>query len=183
VKLREAGEVRRIIAKGYSEIEKSSQISVKAAIYNKLCEADMQDVAEILMFFSAMETSMSGAPNYTFNISGTVGNLNLGEQIGQITTSLTIVSKQGASAAEFAQAVKSLTDEVLASTDLRDPQKRDAVEALEYLSHQATLEPAKRKAGILKSVVESIPTILSVTSSGIEIWAKHGDQIRQFLGL
>jgi hypothetical protein len=177
-------EARRIIAETYSEIEKSSKVPVKAAIYNKLCEAGMQDLAEILMFYSAMEgaMSMSGAPSYTFNISGTVGNLNLGEQIGQITTSLTVVSKQGTGAAEFAQAVKSLTDEVLRSEDLGDPKKKEAIEALEFISQQAVIEPEKRKSGMLKIVVESVPKILSTVASGAAIWAKYGDHIRHFLG-
>jgi hypothetical protein len=176
---------RRIIAKAYSRIEKSSNVCVKAAIYDELCNAGQHELAEILMFYSAMEgaMSMSGTPSYTFNISGTVGNLNLGEQIGQITTSLTVVSRQGAGAAEFAQAVKSVTEEVVHCFDLGDPQKKEAIDALEFISQQATIEPEKRKAGILKSVVESIPKILSSAASGIAIWTKYGDHIRHFFGL
>jgi hypothetical protein len=176
---------RGIITKAYSTIEKSSKVPVKAAIYNELCEAGVQELAEILMFYSAMEgvMSMSGTPNYTFNITGTVGNLNLGEQVGQITPSLMVVSQQGSGAVEFAQAVKSLTDEVLNSPDLGNQQKKETIEALEFISQQASIEPEKRKSGILKSVVDSLPKILSTVASGAAIWAKYGDHIKHFLGL
>jgi hypothetical protein len=175
---------RTIIAGAYAKIEAGGgKVRIKQAVFNELTEAGYPDLAEMLMSYSAMEGAVSVSDKPIINIiNSQVGNLNLGSQIGNINTSLSVVSQQGASGKDFAEAVKAVTEAVLGAAELNDAQKKEAVQSLEFISQEAATPPEQRKTGVLRTVVESIPKVLSAAASAVAIWAKYGSHIRLFFG-
>jgi hypothetical protein len=121
----------------------------------------------------AKERQMSEINN--FNISGQVGNLNLGEQYGAVTNTLTQLAGNGEKQKEVASALRALVEGVRSSSSLTDPEKADLLEGLNALGEQAKEEKPKRFT--VAALLKSLPEALKVTSALSELWAAHGPTV------
>jgi hypothetical protein len=61
-------------------------------------------------------------------------------------------------------------------------QKKEAMDALEFIGKEAEETPEKRRLGILRPVVESIPKVLSSASAAITAWHTVGPHVLKFFG-
>lgn len=180
--------VRVILSREYADISADPAAKPKAVlhVYNKLVESGQQEIADLLMYFHAMtgavQPPMSDRPNITYNISSsTIGSATFSSQVGSITTSMNSVALQPGGM-DFAGALKALTDAVLSATDLQEMQKKEAMDALEFIGKEAEETPEKRRLGILRPVVESIPKVLSSASAAITAWHTVGPHVLKFFG-
>jgi hypothetical protein len=156
-------------------------------IYNELVAEGQQEMADFLMTFHAMtgaiQPPMQDRPNITYNITGSnFGTAAFDSQVGSINTSMNVVAQQQ-NGETFAKALQELTKAVLASNDLQDAQKKEALDAFELVGKQAEEPAEKRKLGILKPVLESIPRILAAASALSTLWQTYGHDITRFFGL
>lgn len=181
----EWSEIRAIITECYAEVETSgdNRVNVKRNIYERLRARGLEKAAEVFMFYDAfVRANMPTGP--VLNISNSqIANANFGNQIGTITSSLQVVSSRDSDGAEFADALRQLTEGVVNSKELNDQQKGELLQGLSYLGKQAEESPEKRHSGILKPVLRSIPDMLSVAASLTELWHSVGPQILRFFGL
>ncbi len=155
--------------------------NAKALAYRKLKQIDPEEAEKFIDYASFYALMDKPAP--TVIVNGVVGNLNLGTQVGHIETALEVAWKQGIEGADFANALKTITDQVLACKDLEDQRKSEIVDSLAFISEEAQSPPEKRKLAVLKSVIESIPKILSSAASLSTLWTKYGPFIAGYLGL
>jgi hypothetical protein len=112
-----------------------------------------------------------------------IGNLNLGSQVGMISTVLESISSGGGSQQEFAQALKELTEAVVSQQALSDTQKREVVQALSTVAEEAPKKPEERSTGTLKAIMAYIPTAISSASQLTTLWEKLGPTIKGYLGI
>jgi hypothetical protein len=180
--------LRKILSREYAKVFSDPSGRPKAAIhvYEELVANGQQELADIMMYFHAVTGAipppMPDRPNITYNISGsTIGSATFSSQVGSINSSVNVVAQQPGGI-EFADALKALTDAVLKSTDLGESDKREALDALELVGKQAEEPPEKRKSGILKPVLESIPKLLSTASTAISVWHSVAPPILKFFG-
>jgi hypothetical protein len=154
-------------------------------VFGELRDNGQIPIAHLLMQFNAiMEGFGMDRPNVTYNFNNaTVANANFGTQIGTITASIESVRKEGGKGAEFATALKTLTEGVVNSQDLNDTQKKEVLEALELLGAEAQQPPEKRKRGLLRPVLDSMPKLLTSASALVNLWHTFGPHITGFFGL
>jgi hypothetical protein len=163
--------------------------SIAAAKLELFAELEAQgrtDLADSFLAYEAVlieRPKVSDKPNVNI-YGGTFGNVNFGKQIGTITASANAVAEANPEkGAAFADAIRTLTQSVTESDDLKDEQKKEALDAIEAIGSQAELSPEKRKPGIFKSALSYLPTILSATASTVKIWDLFGPTIKSFFGL
>lgn len=112
-----------------------------------------------------------------------IANLNLGSQVGTINAALQTISSEDGNQQEFANAIKELTEAIISQNELKDDQKREAVQALSTVAAEAQKKPEERSTGTLKAIIAYIPTIISSVSQLESLWEKVGPTIRGYLGL
>jgi len=180
--------LRKILSREYTKVLADPSGRPKAAIhiYEELVASRQDELADLLMYYhsvtGAIPPPMSDRPNITYNISGsTIGSATFSSQVGSINSSVNAVSQQPGGI-DFAAALKSLTDVVLKSNELAETEKREALDALELVGKQAEEPPEKRKSGVLKPVLDSIPKLLSTASTAINVWHSVGPHILEFFG-
>jgi len=112
------------------------------------------------------------------NISGQVGNLNLGQQYGAVTSNLTNLSTAGGDKEKVATALRALVDGVKNSPELDDENKSELLEGLDDLGRQA--DAAKPKKFTVKALLKSLPETLKVTADLDKLWMEHGHTLIQY---
>jgi hypothetical protein len=125
------------------------------------------------------------APNMNINISNsTVGNLNLGEQIGNINTAVHILAATNDERAkDVAEALKQLTEAISVAPQLSPAQKKENLELLSALATEAQKPQEQRAFGVVKSVVAGLGSALSTAGTLSDLWTKWGPAITVFFGL
>lgn len=114
-------------------------------------------------------------PNMTINISGgQIGNLNLGEIIGDLQATLRAVTDQGGDT--VAECLKQLSEAIVRSKGLEDSAKAESLDQVKEVASQAATEPAKRKKGILKSILATLKSTLSGINDIAGVWV-HAEEI------
>lgn len=180
-------EIAAIILKAHAETESSGakRVSVKTRIYQDLKAKGHDKAAEMFMTYDAVvRASMADQPTNVFNFNNAqIANANFGQQLGTINASLQAVSTRDADGANFADALKRLTEAVVNTPELKDDQKKELLEGLSFLGKQAEEPPEKRHAGILKPVLKSIPDMLSSGASLVALWQALGPHILKFFGM
>ena len=63
-----------------------------------------------------------------------------------------------------------ITDSVIASTDLQDKTKDELIEILKYISSEATAPPGQQRKGITKSVIKKFEDTISVSAKLTQLW-------------
>ena len=103
--------------------------------------------------------------------NSTVGNINLGQQIGHIEAiAKTIASKQGGDNQHFAEALRALTDAIKNAQELKDTDKVEAAQALSEIAEQGNVEPQKRSHGKLKALLAGFPTLIAGAAHLTKLW-------------
>jgi polyhydroxyalkanoate synthesis regulator phasin len=112
-----------------------------------------------------------------------IANLNLGSQVGIINTALETISSGGGNQQEFANSIKELIEAIVSQKELKDDQKREAVQALSTVAEEAQKKPEERSTGTVKAIIAYIPTVISSISQLESLWEKVGPTIKGYLGL
>ena len=112
--------------------------------------------------------------------NSTLGNLNLGSQIGTINIALETVSDQGPAFRGFAEALREFTEATLSQHLLTDSEKSEIVQALSTVAEQATKKPDERSYGTLKAVLLWLPSAISAATDLVTLWDKCGPAIKVF---
>ena len=114
----------------------------------------------------------SASPRYRdihiHNEGSTVGQLNLGQMIGDIETHLQAVT--GPDAEVFGRVIKELVESIGTDAKLSDTAKREAIENVELLAAAAAQPPDKRSLGPIKAVLAGMGGLLGAGSSVVTIW-------------
>ncbi|MBT6047587.1 MAG: hypothetical protein HOG49_12260 [Candidatus Scalindua sp.] len=63
-----------------------------------------------------------------------------------------------------------ITDSVIASSDLQDKIKDELIEILKYISSEATAPPGQQRKGITKSVIKKFEDTISVSAKLTQLW-------------
>jgi hypothetical protein len=116
------------------------------------------------------------------NIYGgsTVGQVNFGQVIGSIQTSMEVVS--GPRADDFKGAMEELLAAIQSDEGLTGSAKADALEQLEYLAEAASEPVAKRRASVLDAVLARVPLVLAAGEASAKAWNTFGPEVTRFLG-
>jgi hypothetical protein len=111
----------------------------------------------------------------------TIGQLNMGEVVGNIETNLKAVT--GPSAEELAQVLKSLVEAIAADGALPDDAKREALQNIDVLASAAAQAPARRAIGPVKAVLTATGALLAAGSSAVSIWQAAEPLLRAHFGI
>jgi hypothetical protein len=174
---------RAIIVEEFMRIRGPSStgesFQAQLAIFNRLRGDGEPGLAELFSIYDSM--CMSAQPprsNVTYNIGhSTIGNAVFDSEVHSITANVNAVSQREASGAEFASAMKQLTNAVAATDELGDAEKKGILEAFELVSSQAKESPEERKMTILKPVLDSLPKLLGAATSLVSLWSSLGPHI------
>lgn len=99
--------------------------------------------------------------------SSTTGALNTGN-IQSVDASITNLKQGGKE--QLANALVTITDSVIASSDLQDKIKDELIEILKYISSEATAPPGQQRKGITKSVIKKFEDTISVSAKLTQLW-------------
>ncbi|MDV5165731.1 MAG: hypothetical protein R2568_03155 [Candidatus Scalindua sp.] len=99
--------------------------------------------------------------------SSIVGVLNTGS-IQSVDASITNL-KQGGNE-QLAEALSTLTDSVIASSDLLDKTKDELIEILSYISSELTVPPEQIRKAIAKSVIKKFEDTINVSAKLTQLW-------------
>ena len=177
---------REIILRHDAEVQAAGagRNSVKLKIYDELRSKGLNDYALLLMTYDAVTRANMANPTsivYNFNDSK-IANANFGTQLGHITASLTAIGGIDQARVDFTSALKQLTEAVVNSTELTDPQKKEALEVFSFLGKEAESPADQRRMGVLRPVFESIPKILSSGAALVNLWHTFGPHITSLFG-
>ena len=159
-----------------------SVADAQLASYNRLKKEGLEDLAGLFMLYhtSLMDVKPPKG-DIKFEIKdSTVGSIAFDSEVSNITTTVNALAQQGGKNAEFATALKNLTEAVTSSTELSAEQKKGILEALELVGQQAQEPPDKRKKTIIQSVLENLPKLLGAAASLTALWHNVGPHILAF---
>jgi hypothetical protein len=106
-----------------------------------------------------------------------ISNLNLGTQMGTINAALQLLSTEGKNHQALADAIKQLTEAVVADRQLNDEQKHEAVEALSVLASDAK---SGKVTVTTKALVSWLPTVVGLSADLMTVWDKVGPALLAF---
>jgi hypothetical protein len=116
-----------------------------------------------------------------FNIrDSAIGVLNAGT-IGSIDAAVTAIKSTGA--VQIGEAVTKLTEGVAASPNLDAEQKNDALEILSALAVEAATPENDRKLAVVKTLLTSFGSLVSVAADLTTLWATWSPAIRTYFGV
>ena len=145
-------------------------------ISQKVLGCDMRGVP-------VLDADLQGRGSTTIHIQhSNVANLNLGSQVGTITTNLQSLSEGGEEHREFAEALEKLTNAVISDSVLKEEEKQEVVEAIATITEETAKKPEARSKVSLKALVTWIPTAISSVNGLVTLWDKVGPIIRGYLG-
>ncbi len=111
----------------------------------------------------------------------TVGQLNLGQVVGNIETHLNAVS--GATADELKSIVAQLVEAVAADERLSEGDKRDVLLNIDYLSEEAAAPTGVRKLWVVKAVLYWMGWTLGAGGSAVTVWEAAHPVLHRFFGV
>jgi len=105
----------------------------------------------------------------TVHISNsTISNLNLGNVVGDLNSSIQQLSTEGHD--ELADALRKLTEGVGASADLNDLVRKELLEHLSIVSEEAAKPAQVRKMGPLKTSIEAVKSAVTLGTQLLTLW-------------
>jgi hypothetical protein len=138
---------------GISEAENRAS-AVKARLNRKLNALPLEAI---------LGTHHAGGTVNTFNISNnTIANLNLGNVVGDLNSSIQQLNTEGHK--ELAEVVRKMTEAVASSEELQDDARKEMLEHLAVVSEESAKAPERRKMGPLKSSLAAIKTGIGVAA-------------------
>lgn len=120
---------------------------------------------------------------HTVKTEGVIGSVVIGSQIqGDFISTLNYIAT--VEDIEVGQALRYLTDEVVASDELPEETKVELIQQLKELSRQAALPSKNRSSrGVLKAILASIASGIGLASGLTTVWSTWGETISKFFGL
>ncbi len=175
---------RTIVIEEHARVKAAggSIADAQLASFNRLKAEGLGDLAEVLFLYHTSLMDMKppkGDVNVTITNS-TVGSVAFDSEVSNITTTVNALAEKGGKSADFADALKKLTEAVTSSGELTDDQKKGILESLELVGQQAQEPAEKRKRTILQSVLDSLPKALGMASSLASLWHSLGPHILNF---
>lgn len=118
------------------------------------------------------------------NISNSaIGVLNTGQIESIESICMNIESLNNSGAQDLSEAIKKLTKAVSECSNLDASKRSEALEQLEELSAQATLQPELRtKTGVLKGIFSCLEGTLAAAGDVAEVWSTWGPVIQRYFG-
>jgi hypothetical protein len=110
---------------------------------------------------------LGNVPVTTINISHNA-NVNLGTVMGDMTGSIQRLNEAGQ--AELAEAIRKLSDAIVASNELEKVTQKEILEHLGVVSDEAAKPPEKRKMGPLKTSLQAISSGIATATQLIGTW-------------
>jgi hypothetical protein len=129
---------------------------------------------------AAMMRRMEERGGHHFEITGTVGVLNLGTILGDVETNLTVIS--GEEAEEVRSRLKEFVEAVLGEDELGEERKREFLEAVSLLSEEATKDEPERRGAVVSSVMRTLGTLSATVGSLASAWAQLEPVLHGFFG-
>lgn len=112
--------------------------------------------------------------------NSTIGVLNTGN-IESVDVSVTSLQQSGDN--QLAEAIKELTNAVVASTELQNDAKNQLIEIISVISAEATAPPERQRKGVVKVLTEQLKNILQISAQLTQIWSVCGPIIVEaFMG-
>lgn len=129
------------------------------------------------------ETPKTDNKHISIHFSGqqSIGNLNLGEIVGNVNSHLEELNFKGQ--IELSQAFKSITRAVTESSQIDDSKKLEYAEYLKLLSEEANKPIDKRNNAVIKTIMTVLGKGLEIGGNLSEIWGTFGSQIISFFNL
>jgi len=120
-----------------------------------------------------------------FNISGgSIGLLNAGNIEDVENIAVNVNSLQQTGNVDPAEALKSLTEATLSSSEISSEKRQELLDLLSELSEQASLVPEQRKKpGVLRAFVSGTGTAFEAAGGLAAAWATWGPAILHFFGV
>lgn len=122
----------------------------------------------------------------SINFFGTanIAMLNAGQMANVESINQNIGALAESGNEQFAEAIKQITEAVVALQDEIDSAERtEILEILESVSTQAALPSEQRQKGVVKALLTGLASALTATGSLAEIWSTWGAGIKTFFGL
>ena len=161
-----------------------SVAEAQLASYNRLRDAGLHDLAHTFMLYhtSLMDVKLSKGDVTVTITDSTVGSVAFDSEVRNINTSVNALTDKGGKTAEFALALKQLTEAATTSNELSEDKKKALLESLEMIGQQAQEPPEHRKTTILKYVFDNLPKAFGVATSLAELWHTVGPTLINFFG-
>jgi len=108
-------------------------------------------------------------PAPAINIShSTVGNINLGNVIGDLNSSIKQLTAEGYR--ELGDALQNLGEAILASKEIGNSEKKDLLEHAAFVSGEMALPSEQRKMGPVKTSIEALKSGVQVATQLVGLW-------------
>lgn len=156
-----------------------SVAEAQLASFNRLREEGLEDLAHLLVLYhTGLMDLQPPKGNVSVSISNsTVGSVAFDSEVSNITTSVSTLTQRGGDSAEFAKALKQLTEAVTGNTEISAEKKKEILELVDTIGQQAQEPPEKRKKTILQYVLDGLPKALGAASSLASLWHSIGPTI------
>lgn len=170
-----AGSIRRLVEAGLLEGHDATSHSSTYAEYLGL-RLTLRGADRLEQLAAAPQAAA------VLNVYGgsTVGQVNLGQVIGNIQTSIQVVS--GPRADDFKRALQELLGAIENDADLSSSARFDAMEQLEYVAEAASQPAANRRGSVLDAVLAKIPLVLAAGEASAKAWSTFGPEVIRFFG-
>lgn len=100
--------------------------------------------------------------------NSTISNLNLGNVVGDLNSSIQQLSTEGRN--DLAEAVRKLTEAVGASEQMNDEVRKEVLEHLSIVSGEAVKPAGSRKMGPLKTSLEAVKSGVALGTQLLTLW-------------
>lgn len=132
------------------------------------------------IFMSIRQLEGDGVSN-VINISQSNGTqVVIDSKVQTINSTITQLSSAGGDAQNVAAALSAMVEVVTHASDLQAETQKEVVECLALLAKQAVKPAAERENGIVRSVLATLPSLLSSASSLGSLWAQYGPALEGF---
>jgi Mg-chelatase subunit ChlD len=105
--------------------------------------------------------------------NSTISNLNLGNVVGDLNSSIQQLSTEGRN--DLAEALRKLTEVVGASEQMNDEVRKEVLEHLSIVSGEAAKPAGSRRMGPLKTSLEAVKSGVALGTQLLTLWqgAEH----------
>ena len=114
--------------------------------------------------------------------TSTVQGMKLGTQIECINNSSRSISHHGEDGKAFADSLSALTEAIIVSQSLPSPEKKDALERVQFIAGEAEKPPGKRNGTMVRTALLSLPSALKSVATLAELWSKYEPAIAAYFG-
>ncbi len=174
-------EVAALILRLHAQLPEDE--SGRTELKRRILAESPREIADLLMIYDAVAMGRKNVASITYNFrDNNIANANFGTQLGVITSNLEVL-QQKADNKSLVEALKNLTEQVVDSKELDEEKKREVLDNLGFLGSEANQPKEKQKTGVIRSVLDAVPKILSAASSLATLWHTYGPVIKTFFGL